>query len=119
MDMWLARTVANWTLSLALTAALVLAPAASAFAACPAIPSADMELASSTAPCETPCKDCSSDAMKNACKGDCVCVKTMIIAPGDAAVAAVLTAKLNPEEIAARLVLVRPPDTPPPRSLLA
>lgn len=116
--MWLARTIANWTISLALTVALVLAPAASAFAACPAaMPAASMEATSAAPPCDTPCKDCSSDAKKDACKGDCVCVKTMIASPPDAAFAAILTARLDPKEIAAALVPVHPPDTPPPRTL--
>jgi len=118
--MWHARTIANWTISLALTAGLVLAPAASAFAACSAtVPAASMETTSGAPPCEMPCKDCSSDATKNACKGDCVCVKTMIASPPDAAVATLQTARLDPEEIIAPLALVHPPDTPPPRTLLA
>ena len=118
--MALARTIANWTFSLALSLALALAPAAFAFPACPSM-TADMSMqASSTKPpCDMPCKGCSQDATKNACKGDCVCVKTMIASPLDAPVPFLMTARLDPQDTEVQLVLVHPPDTPPPRTLLA
>ena len=116
MQMWIARTIANWMIGLT----LAIAPAASAFAACaPAEPGMTATHAQSKPPCDMPCKDCADDAAKKLCQGDCICVKTMMASPSPIAPAAVPATKLDPEVIGAQLTLVHPPDTPPPRSLPA
>lgn len=118
--MSLARTIANWIVSLALITALAFAPAASAFAAC--MPGGgDMKMATtdSKPPCDVPCKDCSSDAAKKLCKGECVCVKTMITATVSNRSAAIPAPRLDPTDVNALLAPAHPPDIPPPRTLLA
>lgn len=118
--MRLARTIANWLVSLALMTTLAFAPVASALAVCMPM-KADMTMtgAQSQPPCDMPCKDCTGDASKKLCQGDCVCVKAMIASPLPTAMIATLAAKLDPEIFAPQLALVHPPDTPPPRTLPA
>lgn len=118
--MWPARTIANWLISLALITALAVVPAATAFAACiPAEPAMHAMDAASEPPCDTPCKGCVDDAAKKLCEGDCICVKTMIVSPSPQTMVAAIATKLEPEIVRAQLALVHPPDTPPPRTLLA
>lgn len=120
MQMWPARTIANWMIGVALITALVVAPAASAFAACMPMKSGMTTTdAESQPPCDVPCKDCADDGAKKLCQGDCICVKTMIASPSPIVMVAFVTTRLDPEVISAQLALVHPPDTPPPRTLLA
>jgi len=118
-------TIAKWMIGSALAAVLTLAPIVPAFAGCPsAMPAmtTSMKMAmskSATAPalpCDSPCKDCSSDTMKKSCAGECVCAPlafalAQLVAPFDR-VAAV---RLEPQHVATPVPIARPPDTPPPK----
>lgn len=117
--MWDLSTIAKRIISLALALALVVAPVAPAFADCMSTKSvAGAAVSQSKPPCDTPCKDCSPGAEKS-CQGDCIFVTTFFISPADAGAFAIPAERLGPGAVIATLALVRPPDTPPPRMLLA
>ena len=112
----IAQKIAICTMRLALIVALAFAPAASAFAACATTARAAAMAGEAKQPCDAPCKDCKADA-KQTCKGDCVCVKTMIASPigeiarGDTAL------ELTRAPVSGLIARAHPPDPPPPRTL--
>ncbi len=116
--MWRRSSTAKWILSLWLTAALALAPAATASAECmPSKAQTHESMAhDQQAPCDTPCNHCDGDVEQQPCQGHCTGVMVSI-APS--------AAEFTPQTLLARalalsayspLATARPPDTPPPRS---
>jgi hypothetical protein len=105
-------------LGLWLALTLAVAPVAGALADClsdePTAPIAT----SDAAPCDTPCKDCSSDDGEKSCLGDCVCVKIQLVSTPVGTVAALMAPRLEPREYDPPPASARPPDTPPPRTIL-
>ena len=68
-------------------------------------------------PCDSPCKDCSSDAAKKSCTSACACAPVMIAIAPISPVVRTIVATVEPHDLSAPHPLARPPDTPPPRSL--
>ena len=117
--MWTLSTIMKRIVSLMLALALVVAPAVPAFADCTASKaSAKITASEHNPPCDTPCKDC-SPAGEKSCQGDCILATTVFSSPADADAFAAPATRLDPQDVIATLGLVRPPDTPPPRPLLA
>lgn len=119
--MWTLSTIAKRIARIALAVAFVVAPMAPASAACiSSQPAMQVTAEAGKRPCDTPCKDCSPGA-KTSCQGDCIVATTTFtaLAYADASVRAVPDARVDPETVTMRRALVRPPDTPPPRFLLA
>ena len=118
------RTIAKRMIALLVGATLALTPAAFAMGGC-AHAKAPMNMTmggqamSAAMPCDMPCKDCSSDDAKKSCQGDCICVMTLIDFASGAAFDAIRPANLTPHTHSAPAALARPPDTPPPKLLLA
>ena len=117
--MWNLPTIKKRIVGLALAMALVIAPVVPAFAECmPSKPIANMAASEHNPPCDMPCKDCSPDTEKS-CQGDCIFATTFFASLADADALAVPATRLDPLDVIATPGLVRPPDTPPPRPLLA
>lgn len=117
--MWTLSTITKRIARIALAAALVVAPVAPAAASCMSSkPTTDVTAAVRKQPCDMPCKDCSHDAKKS-CQRDCVVVTTAFTVPPDAGAPAFPDARVDPEAVTTARALVHPPDTPPPRFLLA
>jgi hypothetical protein len=117
--MWILSAIVQRIGGVVLALALVVAPITPALADCmsnKAAGSADASEASP--PCDMPCKDCSSDAEK-ACQGDCIVATTVFSSTADSVAPADPAERLDPEGVTTTRALVHPPDTPPPRSLLA
>ena len=117
--MWRRSSTAKWILSLWLTAALALAPAATAFAEC--VPSKaqthETMAHGEQSPCDMPCHHCDGDGEQQPCQGHCTGV-IVSIAP----TAAAFAPQTLPDRALALctyspLAFARPPDTPPPRSI--
>lgn len=117
--MWYVSTIGSRIIRLALALALVAAPVMPAVADCmPDTSTASMAASQHKPPCDAPCKDCSSGAQKS-CQGDCILATTVFFSPSDAGGFAIPTQRLDPGGVTQTRVLVRPPDTPPPRLFLA
>jgi len=113
----LAPTV-NRIVAALIAAALAFAPVTPAFADCPASPMKMHTAAAPAAmPCDAPCKDCSSGAMKKACAGECVCTVAVFAHIASAQFDRLVWDAVEPRETAAPISLTHPPDTPPPRLL--
>jgi hypothetical protein len=117
-------TITNWIIGGALAAALTLAPIVPAFASCPsAMPamatSAQMPMSKSAAtpsmPCDSPCKDCSSDPVKKSCAGECACAPLAFAVAQFVPFDRIAADRLAPQDFATPVPIARPPDTPPPK----
>lgn len=117
--MWTLSTIAKQIARIALAVALAVAPVVPAAATCmPSEPKTNVTAGVAKQPCDMPCKECSHGAKKS-CQRDCVVVTTGFIAPRDGRTPAVPDARVDPEAMTTTHALVHPPDTPPPRFLLA
>lgn len=117
--MWVLSAIVQRIGGGVLALALVVAPMTPALADCvsnKATGSADASGASP--PCDMPCKDCSSDGKKT-CQDQCIAAMTVFFTTADAIATVDPTARLDPETITTTHPLIHPPDTPPPRILLA
>ena len=116
--MWYLSTIVKRFVGLALAIALAVAPVVPALADCMPEPAANMAASEHNPPCDAPCDDCSSGTEKS-CQGDCILATTAFVSPSDAGAFAIPAQRLDPGGVTQTRVLVRPPDTPPPRLFLA
>ena len=104
--------------SLVLAIAIVVAPIAPAVAACVSSSATEAMATSTATPCDMPCKDCASKTTKKSCQGECVCVKTLFDHRSALVQRALALHGPMPYKFAPLVATARPPDPPPPRTIL-